>query len=36
MNASPQILTDTKGETGLPRYFAQVFQLARDIEHGQL
>ncbi len=36
MSASPQIMTDTKGETGLPRYFAQVFHLARDLQHGQL
>ncbi|KAA2317151.1 class I SAM-dependent methyltransferase [Pseudooceanicola sediminis] len=36
MSASPQILTDTKGEKDLPRYFAQVFHLARDLENGQL
>ena len=30
------ILTTTKGQANLPRYFAQVFQQAQGIEHGRL
>lgn len=30
------ILTDTTGQHDLPRYFAQVFDLARQINHGRL
>ena len=30
------ILTDTTGQRDLPRYFAQVFDLARQINHGRL
>ncbi|MEO3414113.1 cyclopropane-fatty-acyl-phospholipid synthase family protein [Roseovarius sp. CAU 1744] len=29
-------LTDTKGQSDLPRYFAQVFERARQINHGRL
>ena len=30
------ILTETTGQTGLPRYFAQMFAVARTIENGRL
>ncbi|MDT8853951.1 cyclopropane-fatty-acyl-phospholipid synthase family protein [Paracoccaceae bacterium Fryx2] len=30
------VLTTTKGQHGLPRYFANVFDVARDMQHGQL
>jgi cyclopropane-fatty-acyl-phospholipid synthase len=30
------VLTSTKGQTGLPRYFTQAFEVARRIEHGRL
>lgn len=30
------ILTDTRGQSNLPRYFAQVFERARKINHGRL
>ncbi|MCU0910236.1 MAG: cyclopropane-fatty-acyl-phospholipid synthase family protein [Rhodobacteraceae bacterium] len=29
-------LTDTRGQAGLPRYFAQAFGMARALEHGRL
>ncbi|SHJ32063.1 cyclopropane-fatty-acyl-phospholipid synthase [Palleronia salina] len=29
-------LTSTKGQTGLPRYFAQAFAMASKLEHGRL
>jgi cyclopropane-fatty-acyl-phospholipid synthase len=31
-----QVLTTTKGQKGLPRYFAQAFEVARRMEHGRL
>ncbi len=31
-----QVLTTTKGQAGLPRYFAQAFEVARRMEHGRL
>jgi cyclopropane-fatty-acyl-phospholipid synthase len=31
-----QYLTDTSGQTGLPRYFAQAFGMASALEHGRL
>ena len=31
-----QYLTDTSGQTGLPRYFAQAFGMAKALEHGRL
>jgi cyclopropane-fatty-acyl-phospholipid synthase len=30
------VLTSLKGQTGLPRYFAQVFEVAQSLEHGRL
>ena len=30
------ILTETTGQAGLPRYFAQVFDTARKVDHGRL
>ncbi|TNF63234.1 MAG: class I SAM-dependent methyltransferase, partial [Rhodobacteraceae bacterium] len=30
------ILTTTEGQTGLPRYFAQVFAMARHMDYGRL
>ena len=30
------ILTDTTGQTGLPRYFARCFGVARNIDAGRL
>lgn len=30
------VLTDTKGQSGLPRYFAAAFQIARRLAHGRL
>ena len=30
------ILTTTEGQTGLPRYFAQVFAMGRDLKNGRL
>lgn len=30
------VLTTTKGQTGLPRYFAQTFDIASRLQHGQL
>ena len=30
------ILTTTDGQTGLPRYFAQVFEAARTLRHGRM
>ncbi|MEI4486662.1 cyclopropane-fatty-acyl-phospholipid synthase family protein [Frigidibacter sp. MR17.14] len=30
------MLTTTEGQTGLPRYFASVFQLARRMPHGRI
>jgi cyclopropane-fatty-acyl-phospholipid synthase len=32
----PMVLTSTKGQTGLPRYFGQVFSVARTLENGRL
>ncbi|UWR23895.1 cyclopropane-fatty-acyl-phospholipid synthase family protein [Sulfitobacter sp. S190] len=29
-------LTSTDGQTGLPRYFARVFGMARDLRHGRI
>jgi cyclopropane-fatty-acyl-phospholipid synthase len=31
-----QVLTTTKGQAGLPRYFAQAYEVARRMEHGRL
>jgi cyclopropane-fatty-acyl-phospholipid synthase len=31
-----QVLTTTKGQAGLPRYFTQAFDVARRMEHGRL
>lgn len=31
-----EVLTTTKGQTGLPRYFAAVFDLAKKLKHGRL
>jgi cyclopropane-fatty-acyl-phospholipid synthase len=31
-----QVLTTTKGQAGLPRYFTQAFEVARRMEHGRL
>jgi cyclopropane-fatty-acyl-phospholipid synthase len=31
-----QVLTTTRGQAGLPRYFAQAFEVARKLEHGRL
>jgi cyclopropane-fatty-acyl-phospholipid synthase len=31
-----QVLTTTKGQAGLPRYFPQAFEVARRMEHGRL
>ncbi len=31
-----QVLTTTDGQTGLPRYFAQVFRVAQTLRHGRL
>lgn len=31
-----EILTTTRGQTGLPRYFAQTFHVAEKLEHGRL
>ena len=31
-----QVLTTTKGQSGLPRYFSQAFDVARRMEHGRL
>jgi cyclopropane-fatty-acyl-phospholipid synthase len=31
-----QVLTTTKGQAGLPRYFVQAFEVARRMEHGRL
>ena len=33
---APGVFTLTKGQTGLPRYFAAVFDRARSLERGQL
>ncbi len=30
------VLTTTEGQTGLPRYFSAVFQMAKSLEHGRL
>ena len=30
------VLTSVKGQTGLPRYFAQVFEVAQSLENGRL
>jgi cyclopropane-fatty-acyl-phospholipid synthase len=30
------ILTSTKGQTGLPRYFATAYEVAKGLQHGQL
>ena len=30
------ILTDTSGQTNLPRYFTQVFATSKKINHGRL
>jgi hypothetical protein len=30
------MLTSVKGHTGLPRYFAQVFDVAQSLENGRL
>lgn len=30
------VLTTTDGQTGLPRYFTQVFQQAKDMNHGRI
>jgi cyclopropane-fatty-acyl-phospholipid synthase len=30
------VLTTTKGQSGLPRYFAQAFEVAKRMEHGRL
>ena len=30
------ILTTTEGETDLPRYFAQVFKMASDMQNGRI
>ena len=30
------ILTTTKGQPGLPRYFAQVFEMAQGLQHGRI
>ncbi len=31
-----EVLTSTKGQTGLPRYFASVFEIAKALKHGRL
>ena len=31
-----QVLTSTKGQSGLPRYFGPVFETARKMQHGRL
>lgn len=31
-----ELLTDTKGQPDLPRYFTQIFAVAQKIEHGRL
>ncbi len=31
-----QVLTSTKGQTGLPRYFGPVFETAKKMQHGRL
>jgi len=31
-----QPLTDTRGQTGLPRYFARVFEIAKRLDNGRL
>jgi len=33
---APAVLTSTKGQTGLPRYFAAVYDRARSLERGRL
>ncbi|MDD9724053.1 cyclopropane-fatty-acyl-phospholipid synthase [Roseovarius sp. SK2] len=30
------VLTDTDGQTGLPRYFSRMFAVARTLQHGRL
>lgn len=30
------VLTDTAGQTGLPRYFSRMFEIARTLQHGRL
>ncbi|MEM6482119.1 MAG: SAM-dependent methyltransferase, partial [Pseudomonadota bacterium] len=30
------ILRDTAGQTGLPRYFTQMFAIAQRLDHGRL
>ena len=30
------ILTSTENQPGLPRYFARVFAMAKDLGHGRL
>jgi cyclopropane-fatty-acyl-phospholipid synthase len=33
---APAVFTSTKGQTGLPRYFAAVFDRAETLERGRL
>ncbi|WP_152474652.1 cyclopropane-fatty-acyl-phospholipid synthase family protein [Roseovarius sp. THAF9] len=35
-SATESVLTDTDGQTGLPRYFARMFAVARTLQHGRL
>ena len=36
LQGTGMILTETKGQANLPRYFSQCFGVAKDLDHGRL